>query len=124
MHSVHRGTFSCMSSVQQGLLERMCEKQQRVKSNAFLENKYGLCDGMGRSYSKKTRDVPTQKFYVPCGHTLGHFMCLFDNPCAQSLPCLNLSMNMDNSPFTNKDRNFLSNLIYWSVVRSSTGLLM
>ena len=35
MHSVHRGTFSCMSSVQQGFLECMCEKQQRVKQARF-----------------------------------------------------------------------------------------
>ena len=33
---VHRGTFSCMSSVQQGFLVRISEKQQRVISYTFL----------------------------------------------------------------------------------------
>ena len=31
MRPVHTSTFCCMCSVQQGLLECMCEKQQRVK---------------------------------------------------------------------------------------------
>ena len=43
-------------------------------------------------------------------YTLGNFMCLSDNACAQNLLYSNLSMNMDHSPFTKKHRNILSNI--------------
>ena len=53
----------------------------------------------------KFRDVPTQKFYVPSGYTLGDFMCLFDKSCAHILlfPDMHIPLQ-ENAPSLNFSR--------------------
>ena len=91
-------------------------RQVQFSWNRILDKKYSKIGKWsfqaGSSFQKGFRDVPTQKLYVPYGHTLESFMCLPDKSCSQNLPYSNLSMNMDNSSLTKTIIFWVINTVY------------